>query len=122
MSKGLLLRTVGISEKALYSEMMEDHEAIYIWEKYSEFQSLFGTIKELSSWLDQPGTCFETRCVRRRPDGEWIVGECFSIHDSIRKIILREGMILVERELWIYEQQILTEKRKDQFPVQKSTR
>ena len=101
---------------------MEDHEAQYVWNAYPEFQSLFGTIDNLSVWLDMPGTCFEAKCVRRKPDGEWVLGACFSIHDSIRKLILREGMILVERELWIYEQQILTEKRKDQFPVQKSTR
>jgi hypothetical protein len=50
------------------------------------------------------------------------MGECFSVDDSRRKLILREGMILVERELWIYEQMILTEKRKAQFPVQKGTR
>jgi hypothetical protein len=101
---------------------MEDHEANYIWDKYSEFRNLFGTIEGLSQWLDEPGTCFESKCVRRRADGEWILGVHFSVHDSKRKLMLREGMILVERELWIYEQMILTEKRKDQFPVQKSTR
>ena len=122
MLKGLLLRTVVFRQFGCYSLDMDDHEAEYVWNAYPEFQSLFGSIKELSTWLDQPGTAFETRCVRRRPDGEWIVGECFSIHDSKRKLILREGMILVERELWIYEQQILTEKRRGQFPVQKSTR
>jgi len=101
---------------------MNDHEAQYIWDRYAEFRYIFKTIQELSQWLDQPGTCFETKCVRRKPDGEWILGECFSIHDSRRKLILRGGMILVERELWIHEQHLLTERRKSQFPVRKKTR
>jgi len=109
-------------QMALYSRTMEDHEAQYIWNSYSEFRYLFKTIEGLSQWLDQPGTSFETKCVRRKPDGDWVLGDCFSIHDSIRRLILREGMILAERELLIHEQQILTEKRKSQFPVQKSTR
>ena len=101
---------------------MEDADARWVWDSYPEFQFLFGSFECVSQWLNEPGMCWEADLIRRRPDGSLVLGKGYSVAHTRREVMRLHGMILLERELWLLELQVMTAKRRVQFHVQKSTR
>jgi len=99
---------------------MNDAEANYVWDTWPEYRSLFGTVEKLSVWLDEPGTFYEAQCFRRTPDGEWVFGQNYSVRYTRRQAIVREGLLIIEREIWAHELEVLNMKQR-RSKVLKST-
>jgi len=89
---------------------MRDAEACWVWARLSEYRWLFGSVGRISEWLDQPGSYYDGHCVRRKSNGEWIVGGCFSVTRTRREAILQEGLLILEKDLWTLEREILNSK------------